>query len=213
VLPYDGGDFRRDGSNVLDPLTFTTDAGFFGGFPQTDLSDSGDGVVFVNDSVATDREFLGVTVDLTPASVGAPAVIQDGESPRSFWLGDAAISDSGRAVTAWGQSEQIGGDQHPWVSVYDGSWSAAEEVGTLRIGSGGVKTAIDDGGTITVVWSSGFNGILATRNTAAGGTFLPQQEITGMVAGSGEVEVVAHESGDFLAVWQEGPDIRAGRCR
>lgn len=212
LLPYDNGDFRRDGSNVLDPLAFESDASMALD-PQADLADTGDGLLFVDDSFGSQRELLAARVDVDAGSFAGPAIVAEGEEPQFFWLRDAATSESGRAIAAWGQTEQIGGLQVPWVSVYDGSWSAPQQVGALPIGTEGVKTDIDENGTITVVWSSGFDGILATRNTAAGGAFLPQQELTGMVSGTGEVEVVAHDSGDFLIVWEEAGDIRAGRCR
>jgi hypothetical protein len=214
LLPYDNEDFRRNQSNAFDPLSFTTVAGFGGGFPQIDLNNSGDGIWATDDSAFTDSELLGVTVDIDPASVSAPVIFHDGGASATFRPGQTAIGDGGQAVVAWGQFE--GGatlSPRPWVSIHDGAWSAGQQVGTATIGTSGVKVDIDANGTATLLWSSGGTGIFATRNTAPGGAFLPQQNLTGMVTGSGQVQVVAHDSGDFLAVWHEFEDIRAGRCR
>ena len=214
LLPYDNEDFRRNLSNAFDPLSFTTVAGFGGRFPQIDLNNNGDGIWATDDSAFTDRELLGAMVDIDPASVTAPAIFHEGEASTSFRPGQTAIGDGGQSVVAWGQFE--GSDTlspRPWVSIYDGAWSAGQQVGTATIGTPGVKVDIDANGTATLLWSSGANGIFATRNTAAGRAFLPEQNLTGMVTASGQVQVVAHDSGDVLAVWHEFEDIRAGRCR
>jgi len=196
------------------PLSFTTVAGFGGGFPQTDLNNSGDGIWATDDSAFTDRELLAAMVDIDPASVSAPVIFHDREASTTFRPGQTAIGDGGQAVVAWGQFEGTATlSPRPWVSIHDGAWGAAQQVGTATIGTSGVKVDIDSSGTVTVLWSSGGSGIFATRNTAAGGAFLPQQNLTGMVTASGQVQVVAHDSGDFLAVWHEFLDIRAGRCR
>lgn len=213
TLPYDNGDFRRDGSNALDALSFTTDT-IFSGFPETDLSNSGDAMILIDDSIATERELLGVTVDVDLGSIGSPVVVHEGQSPTTFGPGDTAINDSGIAVATWGQTEQIGGQQpRPWASIYNGTWSTPREVGTLSVSTFGVKTDIDNNGIATVVWASGFNGVVATRNTGPGGAFLPEQEISGTIIAGGPIQVIAHDSGDFLTVWQESVDIRAVRCR
>jgi hypothetical protein len=214
LLPYDNEDFRRNQSDAFDPLSFTTVAGFGGDWPQTDLNNSGDGIWATDDSAFTDRELLAAMVDIDPASVTAPVIFHDRGASTTFRPGQTAIGDGGQSVVAWGQFEGSATlEPRPWVSIYDGAWGAAQQVGTATIGTPGVKVDIDSSGIVTVLWSSGSNGIFATRNTAAGGAFLPQHESTGMVTASGQVQVAAHDSGDFLAVWHESLDTRAVRCR
>lgn len=211
VLPYDNGDFRRDGSNVLSPFSTTTMALF--GVPAIHLDDTGKGVLFIDDSFATERTLYTVDIDIDADTFGSQVLIHETESPFSVGTVDVARSESGAIVAAWGQTRTIGGQTYPWATVYGGSWSTPLEVGA-QILSGTWEAAIDASGTATIAWASGFPGIFATRNTGPGGAFIEPQEITGQVqGGSGNVGVAAHDSGDFLAVWQEDRTVRAARCR
>lgn len=211
VLPYDNGDFRRNGSNVIDPFSIATMALF--GDPVIHLDDSGKGVLFVDDSFATDRDLYTVAIDVDADTFGAPVPVHHTESPFSVGTSHVARSESGLVIAAWGQTRTIGGQTYPWASVYDGAWSTPLELDSSIL-SGTWNAVIDASGTATVAWASGFPGVLATRNTGPGGSFIDAQEITGQVqGGSGNLGLAAHDSGDFLAVWQDNSMIRAARCR
>ncbi|MGB5812375.1 MAG: hypothetical protein WBG86_17690, partial [Polyangiales bacterium] len=211
VLPYDNGDFRRNGSNVLDPFNTTTTALF--GAPALHVDDTGKGVLLIDDSFATDRTLYTVDIDIGADTFGPQVLIHETESPASIGSVDVARSESGLAIAGWGQTRAVGGQTYPWATVYDGAWSTPLELAPSIL-SGEWGAVVDSAGTATVVWASGFPGVFATRNTGPGGTFIEAQEITGPVqGGSGNVHVAEHESGDFLAVWQENAMVRAVRCR
>lgn len=212
VLPYDQGDFRRDGTSALDPLSFSTTT--FINLPRLGLANTGDGLLLVAHFVAPLTELLAAKVDVDAGTLETPDVVYEASATTTIGRRDTAISDGGRAVAVWGQSEGIGGSQQAWASVFDATWGAPQQVGVSSVGTFGVKTDIDGSGNITIVWSAGAGGIRATRNTAPGDAFLLEQEVTGPTpSGSGSPQVVAHDSGDFLTVWQEGGNIRAARCR
>ncbi|MEM7437600.1 MAG: hypothetical protein AAF436_20780 [Myxococcota bacterium] len=211
VLPYDNGDFRRDGSNALSP--FSTTITSLAGVPAIDLDDTGKGVLLINDSFSTERMLYTVDIDIDADTFGAQELIHDTESPASIGAVDVARSESGVIVAAWGQKRSIGGQTYPWATAYDGTWITPREVGTTSL-SGDWQAVIDASGTATVAWASGFPGAFATRNTGPGGAFIEPQEITGSVqGGSGTAAGAANDSGDFLAVWQENRMVRAARCR
>lgn len=211
VLPYDDGDFRRNGSNAIEPFSITT-MGLFGD-PVVHLDDSGKGVLFVDDSYATDRDLYTVAIDVDADTSGTPVPLHDTMSPFSIGTSHVARSESGLVIAAWGQTRTIGGQTYPWASVYDGAWSTPLELDSSIL-SGTWNAVVDASGTATVAWASGFPGVFATRNTGPGGSFIEAQEITGRVqGGSGNLDLAAHDSGDFLAVWQDNSMIRAVRCR
>ena len=183
------------------------------GDPAIHLDDTGKGVLFIDDSFATDRTLYTVDIDIGADTFGSQVLIHETESPFSIGTIDVARSENGVVVAAWGQTRTIGGQTYPWATVNAGSWSTPLEVAP-QILSGTWEAVIDSSGTATVAWASGFPGIFATRNTGPGGTFIEAQEITGQVqGGSGNVGVAAHDSGDFLAVWQENREARAAPCR
>ncbi len=214
LLPYDSGDFRRDGSNNIEALKYATNNSNASSLHLSQGADGAGQLSFNNPSVGS-QELIATQFD-PPDTLSAPATVVTGtslSSPRS------AIGVGGEAVMIWAVPNGPGSNvASGWVSTLDSQgWSTPFEFGSGHASSSPPQVDTDSSGRARIVSSSGAQGIYVTRNATAGGVF-PVEVSVGGPGASGDAQVVAHDSGDFVVVWAGsfgGGDfgIHAARCK